>query len=215
MFNLLAEVASSATPTTLEQLKQEIGLLIVGVILYAGQEIRLRFLKPHSTTDQEQALAKLTEELAALRTFVEKTFAAHTTETTRLSALVETMAVRLKVWQILSKDCVFEGDSSANFTLVSEPLCTILNLTESSARGKGWLLAVESSKRHTVWEKWEESVTSGLPYDEVIPILGRDRSVKHYRFFALPQLHPETKKVILYLGTVELVKTEPSSHIEL
>lgn len=213
MFSLLAEAVTA--PSLVDQLKQEIGLLIVGIVLYAGQEIRLRFMKRHTNSESEETLTKLVQELSSLRGFVEKTFAAQNAETSRLTALVETMSVRLKVWQILSKDCVFEGDSLANFTLVSEPLCTILHLSETAARGKGWLLAVESSKRNLVWEKWEESVSNGLPYDEVIPILGRDRTVKHYRFFALPQLHPDTKKVILYLGTVELVKTEPSSHIEL
>jgi hypothetical protein len=195
-----------------KDLKEEIGLAIVGAALCAVQEIRLRYLKPKTSPEHAESLENLTQELSSLRKLVQDTFAAHNAEITRMSALVESMSVRLKVWQILSKDCVFESDGSANLTLISEPLCAILGMSETSARGKGWLLGVESSKRHSVWEKWEESVASGLPYDEIIPLIGRDRAVKRYRFFALPQLHPETKKVILYLGTVELVREEPSSH---
>lgn len=207
MFTSLLAVVDIVT-----DLKQEIGLAVVGAALCAVQEIRLRYLKPKASQEHIASLENLTQELLALKDLVTATFAAHNTEMMRMAALVESMSVRVKVWQILSKDCVFEGDSLANLTLVSEPLCAIFGMSEASARGKGWLLAVESSQRNLVWEKWEESVSNGLPYDEVLPIIGRDHTVKRYRFFALPQLHPETKKVILYLGTVELVREEPNSH---
>jgi PAS domain S-box-containing protein len=87
--------------------------------------------------------------------------------------IADIVAARLNI-------AVYICDVAGQCVFANDPLCDLFGLDSSDMLGRGWLAAITEPERLQVYDRWDASVRTGVPYHGEYTVENqRTKAVKH------------------------------------